>query len=207
MIRFKHQIPFYGILVFVLAYYIASRFYPGGNVQNSMQKGFDWIHNYWCDLLETKAINGEANLAKPIALVALFLLLTSLGFFFYFFPKFFPAKRNVWDKIIVNFGVISVLLTSLITTDFHDYTIGISSALGIVALIGIFISLKHHFKKNYFWFGWFSLLVLVANNVMYYTRIGEWYLPLMQKIGFATLLFWITWVTYGFREQSEKTLV
>jgi hypothetical protein len=56
--------------------------------------------------------------------------------------------------------------------------------------LGIFISLKYHSKRLYLITGWMALSILIVNNLMYYTRMGEYYLPLMQKIGFAAVLTW-----------------
>jgi len=186
-------LPLYGILIFFVLYILSASFYPGGNVADKMQTGFDWFHNYWCDLLETKAMNGQNNAAKPLAVVALILLLVSLGYLFFLFPKHFPINSNkarIWNKIITYAGASSVFLTYFITTSFHDYTIGISSFLGLLAMLGIFISLKYHSKRSYLITGWMALGLLLLNNLMYYTRMGEFYLPLMQKVGFAAVLTW-----------------
>eukprot|EP01041_Mallomonas_annulata_P035984 gene35984-59008_t len=59
---------------------------------NQNAKGFSWVHNFWCNLLNETAINGEKNSARPIALVAMLVLSASLSLFWIIFPKDLAVK-------------------------------------------------------------------------------------------------------------------
>ncbi|HEV7621655.1 MAG TPA: hypothetical protein VGO09_07980, partial [Flavisolibacter sp.] len=50
--------PVFGSFAFIILYIIATIYYPGGSQANNVSKGFSWVHNYWCNLLNEKAING-----------------------------------------------------------------------------------------------------------------------------------------------------
>jgi hypothetical protein len=60
----------------------ASMLYPGGSQADLQSVGYDWIHNYWCNLMNDQAMNGQSNPAKPFAVVAMVILCLSLLVFF-----------------------------------------------------------------------------------------------------------------------------
>lgn len=74
-------IPFTGILLFILLYLLAALLYPGGSQVNSNSKGFSWLNNYWCNLLNYKAINGEYNAGRNAANFGMFILAATLSVF------------------------------------------------------------------------------------------------------------------------------
>src|SRR3954449_6164304 len=63
-------LPLFGIILFLLLYFIATLYYPGGAQFDKTTKGFSWTQNYWCNLLNENAINGLPNPARPIAITA-----------------------------------------------------------------------------------------------------------------------------------------
>ena len=136
-------LPVLGIITFVLLYIIAALNYPGGSAFNKQSTGFSWAHNFWCTLLNDQAINGEANPAKPIAMVAMLVLCFSLGVFWWLFPRYTGAERNY--KMIIPISGILSMITGLL----------------------LFTPLDH------------DLII---------------YLPIVQKITFATILIWFCWV-------------
>ncbi|PIQ21332.1 MAG: hypothetical protein COW65_09725 [Cytophagales bacterium CG18_big_fil_WC_8_21_14_2_50_42_9] len=93
--------PLFGSTLFLLLYFVATLYYPGGSQFDKNTKGFSWAHNYWCNLLNENAINGQPNPARPIALTAMMVLCLTLTVFWYLFPIQADLKKtarivNVW---------------------------------------------------------------------------------------------------------------
>ncbi|MBK8192178.1 MAG: hypothetical protein IPK76_02765 [Lewinellaceae bacterium] len=186
----SNQIPIIGILIFISLYIYSASLYPGGSQADTNSPGFDWFHNYWCNLLNPQAMNGMPNPARPYAIFAMLILCLSLAFFFNSFTQNYPINKN-WDVTINVSGIVSMLCAVLIFSDWHDRMTSVSSAFGLVVLIGIFVGLYRHNKKKHIWTGLFSAILLAINNYIYYSGNYLYYLPFLQKITFAVVLVWI----------------
>lgn len=199
--------PFIGIVIFFLLYIYAAYLYPGGSTVNPKHPGFDWFHNYWCDLMNTLAKNGVTNPARSVAQVALVLLAISLGTLFYLFPKYFPSMRTKgakWEKIVAFAGLSAVLITMFISTDFHDVVIGLGGFLGLLAFLGILVVFKRHNMRIYMFWGWISVFLLVINVIMFFTRWGEYYLPFAQKVAFFIVLSWFGFISWFMVKKAQQ---
>ncbi len=198
--------PLFGILLYILLYVIATLFYPGGNQVNKNSKGFSWTQNYWCNLLNENAINGQHNSARPIALTAMLVLCISLATFWYIFPKQIFKKKS--NKLIIQIsGFISVTIGIFLFTVFHDYIINIATGFGLIALTGTFIGLYKIKWFNLFWMGLFTIILIAVNNLLYYNPKLIWYLPVVQKITFAYFLLWIGLIDFRLYKQSISILI
>lgn len=183
-------IPIVGIPCFVLLYVYASLYYPGGSQADPQSTGFSWVHNYWCNLLNQNAINGQPNPAQPIAMIAMVGLSLSLAVFWYQFPMI--SIHNVLLTRITQFAGIAAMATALLLNSSldHDMITNLASLLGLVAVVGTLIIL-HRLRWNaVFWFGTMNLLLVILNNVLYYSPDLISFLPLIQKISFAAFLVW-----------------
>lgn len=182
--------PLFGILAFVCLYIVATFFYPGGSQVHKSSKGFSWTQNYWCNLLNENAINGEHNSAKPLAMIAMFILCLTIVNFWYIFPvrTGLPKKSRLLIQVS---GVLSMTIGMFLFTDFHDMVINVASFFGMIATIGIILGLRKLKWKNLFWLGNFNLVLVVLNNVLYYGEGLKLYLPVLQKITFLFFLLWI----------------
>lgn len=189
----KHFVQFFttiGILLFLSLYYYASTLYPGGSQANLTSVGFDWMHNYWCNLLNEQAMNGQLNPARPIAITALFLLCLSLAAFFMQFANKLSTNR-LWKMAIQRSGAIALFFTLLIFTQFHDLMTTLASLFGSVTVIGIIWSI-HKSKMSLFkWSGVLCILLMGLNNYIYYSEHWLAYLPFIQKITFVIVLAWV----------------
>jgi hypothetical protein len=155
-----------------------------------MQTGFDWVHNYWCNLLNEHGLNGELNPARPFAIGATLILCTGIGLFFYGFSGFLPLSKR-WNRLIRYAGIVSLLLAALIITELHDSIILSSSLAGLMALLGVLKTI-HYYQLNIFiWTGYACIGLIAMCNVSYYTHFGLAWLPLIQKIAFLCILIWI----------------
>jgi hypothetical protein len=175
----------------MLMYFIATLHYPGGSQIDKTAKGFSWTQNYGCNLLNENAINGQYNTARPFALGAMVILSITLALFWYIFPQQADLKRNSRMTIQVS-GLLSMLIASLLFTDYHDMVINIASFFGLIATIGTFVALYKLNWTGLFWVGMFNLVLFAMNNILYYGEGLRFYLPVVQKITFLYFLFWIS---------------
>jgi hypothetical protein len=184
-------IPLVGIPLFVLLYICASFYYPGGSQADVQSAGFSWVNNYWCNLLNITAINGQTNAAQPIALTAMVVLCISLAAFWFLFPLI--SLQKVLQIRITQFtGVAAVGMALLLSSSLdHDLVTNLASLLGLVAVVGTLIGLRQLKWDRLFWFGMMNLLLVLLNNFLYYNSELIRYLPLIQKISFVAFLVWL----------------
>ena len=179
-----------GIVLFLACYFIAAHYYPGGSAINRTSRGFDWVHNYWCDLLTQTAINGEQNEARGIALLAMVFLFSALNIFWFFLTQFFHERR--FNKLIIRCtGIISVFVLMFIFTSFHDVIVGVGGALMAVPLAATLKELYNNKLIGLCLFGCVCILLILLNFFMYMTHWWIIALPLIQKL---TLLLFLVWV-------------
>lgn len=185
--------PLIGSFLFVILYVIAAFLYPGGSGADKNAIGYSWTNNYWCNLLSEKAINGQTNTARPVAITAMFILGLSLFTFWISFPALTQLKK--YHKLLIQLAGTVCMLTSflLLTSIDHDLAINTSSAFGLIAIFGTLIALYQLKWKWLFAIGLFDLLLVVLNNYLYHSN-EMMYLPVVQKISFLSFLVWICFI-------------
>lgn len=179
-----------GILCYILLYVCAAYLYPGGSQAAAHSVGFDWMHNYWCDLLNAHAINGAINPARPLAIAASMILAGTVAYYFYTFPQ----KRMLlapWHHFTRYGGILAMACAALLFTPYHDLVSIIGGFFGILALVGIFKALIQSGHKSLLRLGLWCMLLILLNNLIYFTTFGISALPLLQKF---TLLFIFSWI-------------
>ncbi len=188
------MIPLFGTVLFATLYFIATLNYPGGSQFDKNAVGFSWANNYWCNLLNDHAINGQFNTAQPIALAALLILCFSLTFFWFQFPKYTLLSK--YGKLTIQIcGTLAMTSGILLFTNLdHDFITNLASLFGLIAMTGTLFGLHKNGWKMLYYFGLFNLLLVGLNNFLYYNKDLIVYLPLVQKITFATFLFWICFI-------------
>ena len=196
--------PIFGTVLFVVLYIIAAVLYPGGSQVDKNSVGFSWLNNYWCNLLNENAINGQHNPAKPVALAGMFVLCLTLTFFWFLFPRQINVSRNL--KLVIQIsGTLAMTIAFFLFTNInHDLVTNLASTFGLIATVGTFVGL---YKKKWFGlftFGLLNILLVVANNYVYYTKGLIIYLPLIQKISFAAFLIWIGCIDVNLFWMAEK---
>jgi hypothetical protein len=184
-----------GIILFFCLYFTAALNYPGGSKANAYSVGFSWTNNYWCDLLDQRAINGEVNSARPISLSAMGVLCFTLTAFWYWVPTFMGmGKSGVW---IIRWSGFAAMATSVfLFFGPHDRIINIASFFGIISVIGTLAGLHMLKWKNQFWAGILNLGLVGMNNIFYYNPDLLTYLPVLQKLTFIAFLSWVFSVSY-----------
>jgi len=185
--------PTLGICLFVVLYVLAACQYPGGSNANRTAVGFSWQHNYWCDLLGDVGKNGVINPARPIALAAMLVLCGSLAFFWWLLPYLY-GQNSRFIRLSQWTGTLSMGVILFIGTTYHDVVMNVAGGLGVVSLLATFVGL---YRNRLFYsaaFGLLCILLVGANNYVYYSLQYINYLPVIQKITFALFLMWITLV-------------
>jgi hypothetical protein len=195
--------PVIGICFFIILYFIAAALYPGGSEINRSAKGFSWRHNYWCDLLETHAENGEPNTARPVAIAAMAILCISVGSFWYFVPRLFAFNPFI-KKIIQWTGILSMSIIVFLQADFHDIVINTAGLSGIIAITGTLIGLYKNHSYLLFVAGVLCLLLFFLNNYIYYTKQLIYYLPVIQKISFLLFLLWFSLIAIHLFQKTRS---
>lgn len=189
--KFSLLIPTFGIVLFALLYGYAASLYPGGSQANEHSIGFSWVHNYWCNLLNSQSINGQPNMAKPIATTAMAVLCFSLMLFFIQFAQQ-VVKSLFWKRVISLGGIITMFSAFFISfPKIHDLMTILSSLSGVFVVIGLIKTIYQQAKPIYKFSGLGCIALLGLNNVIYYSSYGLYYLPLLQKLTFAFVLLWI----------------
>jgi hypothetical protein len=193
---FWQLLPLFGSILFMLLYFIATLYYPGGNQFDKNTKGFSWTQNYWCNLLNENAINGLPNAARPVALTAMTFLCLALSLFWYYFPVQVGFKKR--ERLIIQLsGCLAMLFGSFLFTSLHDIIINVATLFGLVALTGTFIGLRKLQWVKLFWMGLFNIILIGLNNLFYYNINLLFYLPVVQKITFLYFLLWVCCINAG----------
>lgn len=197
------MIPPGGAVLFAALYLLAAYFYPGGSQVDAHAPGFSWINNYWCNLLNEKAINGQPNSARPVALLATIVLSITFSAFW----LLFAGRSNtgkVLKFVIGASGILSMVAGFfLFTATDHDLVTNLASAFGLVAVIGTLIGLYTMKWQGFFAYGLANLLLVAANNYVYYNKELLPYLPIIQKITFAAFLIWISLISLRLRRRKQ----
>jgi hypothetical protein len=183
--------PVIGIAIFVILYLLATRYYPGGSQADRTSVGFSWANNYWCNLLDKKAINGSENISRPIAMMGMLVLLLSLSVFFYVVPYYSEINDRL-KRMTIFSGITCVATVLFLETGYHDLVLNIAGVFGFIAFGGI-VSIMLKMK----WYGlalagFINLFLVAINNLLYYNQEWIQFLPTVQKITFLSFLIWIS---------------
>ncbi|POY39301.1 hypothetical protein C3K47_02045 [Solitalea longa] len=183
--------PTFGTILFVVLYVVATLFYPGGSQVDKSSIGFSWINNYWCNLLNENAINGRHNPAKPIAMTGMFVLCLTLTNFWFLFSRHINIGKSIRLVIQISGAIAMTIAFFLFTNINHDIVTNLASTFGFIATVGTFIGLYKTKWYGLFAFGLLNILLIGLNNYLYYNNGLIIYLPIVQKISFATFLIWV----------------
>jgi hypothetical protein len=198
----KHSILL-GIIISLLLLFIATWYYPGGSQVDKNSVGYDWKNNYISNLFGKNAVNGSHNSARFWAIGGMIFFSASFAIFFVEFSKKIPAKGA--SKIIKYVGAGGMFFTFLIATPLHDIMITIASTM---FLIGMFYITVFVLKSRLHLFKW---LCIVGLLVFYYTLYlygsnSFKYLPIMQKINFATTIALILGLAYFTKKEDFQPI-
>lgn len=184
-------VPLAGIILFICLYIIATKVYPGGSQADKNAKGFSWLDNYWCNLLNEYAMNGEPNTARPVAFAGMCVLCISLVTFWIMFPVYAGFTKR--GKLTMQLsGSLAMSIGFFLFTNLHDMIINLAMLCGLIAIAGTFAGLHKLKWRRLIGFGILNLLLVVVNNILYYGDGLLVYLPVVQKVTFLSFLLWIS---------------
>lgn len=188
-----------GISIAVLLLLMATFVYPGGSLADKDSVGFVWSKNFISNLFAAKAVNDSDNPSRVWADTGMIFLAVSFALFFVKFSKKIPVKSAA--NVIKYLGAGGMLFTFLIVTPLHDVMITISSTLFLVSLfyITVFIlkSRLHLFKILCI------LCLLIFYVTLYLYGSGNYdFLPIMQKITFASTLLLVLGLEYFTKKED-----
>jgi predicted neutral ceramidase superfamily lipid hydrolase len=184
-------VPLFGTIIFAALYIVATVLYPGGSQVDKTSVGFSWVNNYWCNLLNENAINGQPNPAKAVAITGMVVLCFTLTFFWFLFSRHIEMDRVLRLVIQISGTLAMAIAFFLFSSINHDVITNLASLFGVIATIGVYVGLYKVRWLRLFAFGLFNILLVLANNYVYHTEGLIVYLPVLQKITFAYFLTWI----------------
>lgn len=182
--------PALGIAVYFLLFYVAAGLYPGGSQADLRSAGYSWINNYWCELMNHEAMNGQLNPGAGYAIIAMMFAGSAIGVFFYRLPlycKTTTSKARIIRISAALTGISGVMLFG----DFHNPALLCFNLATLVTLVVALIILLENSRKAFFAAGLLSMTLVQINNVMYYLRLGVQHIPWFQKIAISAVLFWV----------------
>lgn len=192
-LRWLDILILFGIALFFIGFYYSTYLYPGGSVVDPSSTSYSWLHNYWCDLTGVENIRLETNGARAIALPAILILCFSMGLFFIRFALTYGSGKL--KKLLLISGPVTMALATLIFTELHNEMIIISSLVGLVTVYALMKILNRAAMPSFKYAAIGCGVLLVINNIIYYTRFGIYFLPVVQKLTFTFILVWIFTLT------------
>ncbi len=190
--KYLPYFPIFGLGLYIIVFTFAASLYPGGSINHPNANGYSFYHNLLCDAMDPITQSGIINNARFMAVISHLILSFTMISFFYILPKIFPVKnRNT--KLIAYFGIASMIVFIFMYTEYHDLLVTITGVLGTIAMIPFFIELRHFKNKGLKQIAYlcFSLSIIVF--LIFETKIGFYYLPIVQKITFAVDSCWVIW--------------
>lgn len=175
-------------LLALLFMIIAVELYPGGSPHNPNAQGFSMLHNYWCNLLDEYALNGQINPARRFAISAGLLGSTALfGFMFVVLQKY--ALRPLHVRM-ASAGLGSSLAGAVfLFTPWHNYFVTLL-IMGLIVYGYILARPVWLFSTPTTRIALLlTAAMLVATAFLYYMGIALSLLPLMQELSFLLLVF------------------
>ena len=179
--------------LFLLCYLMAAARYPGGSWVDPGQPGFSWRHNYLCDLLDTRAVNGALNTGRYWARAALGLLCAGLLLLWYHLPDL--TRGPAWRQRLLRYSGLAALGTTVfLSSGTHDLTVRTAGVFGLLGLVLLISGLWKAGRRALSGLGMWCLGIFIVNYAIYETGNYLGLLPLIQKITFASFLAWFVWL-------------
>ena len=195
-------LPTVGCCLFLLLITIASINYPGGSEVEECSAGYSWVHNYLCDVIADVSHSNSHHHFHKVGLAAMICLCGGISMFFFYFPDWMKVQ-GPWRFVIKWMGLISMISAMFIFTDLHNIMIAVSSVLALPALLGVFNILYHRKLFLFFNAGILILILLVINNVIYYTDYMVQWLPQLQKLTCLAIIVWIMYMNWQLVQKAN----
>lgn len=203
---------------FVVLMALAMAHYPGGNIWARGEPGYDFWHNFWCDLLRERAYNGQPNLLAPsLAQAAMLTLAVAIAALFLVAPGLFPTRRRL-GVLVSSLGVASALGLAFVSVvsnglfpRLHGTTVLVAGPAGLLAVIGTLIGvLREQVRSQRSLALGIALLVAALISLIQYAREYVWsapsseWLPRSQKVATLLALVWMCVVSFEAARRTRR---
>lgn len=192
--KYYPYFPIFGLVSYVIVFVLATYQYPGGSTNIPYSEGHSYFHNFLCDLTLPVAFNGLENPAMELAIFGHLLLSFAMISFFYILPEIFDS-RNLNTRLIRFMGMSTIFVFVLMFTNLHDYIVTATGILGSLALIPFFIELHKSEMNGLKFLAYACFFMSLIVFISFETKIGFYFLPLLQKITFILDAWWVIWVS------------
>ena len=176
--------------MYIVLYTLGALEYNGGSFNYPNSHAYSFSHNLLCDLLLPMSINGQINDGRTLGIISHIILSVSMMGFFYILPKIFSIQnRNT--QLTRSLGILAMLIFSFMFTEYHDTIVLLTGIIGTMALIPFFLEFKTYegtLLKGYAIFCFFMSMIVFISFI---SKIGYYYLPLLQKITFVIDAIWV----------------
>lgn len=197
----QKNIVLIGIVLSVLCLIAASLRYPGGSPKDSRSVGFQWTENYISDMLDYKAVNGEDNTVRPLAVTGVLLMGLSTGLAFVRFARKTGVKK--YSLVIRYGGLLMIFMTALgAIPAMHDVSVSLNIILNLLVFFYVMVVLL---RSPFPVFKALSVVFLASfygASYMFGTKTGLEYMPLVQKVTHVIQIVWILGLEYFTREED-----
>jgi hypothetical protein len=190
MRRVAGIVPIVGVAAFVALYFYAALLYSAATTADPASRGYQHLHNYWCDLYDTVTYTGQVNASRPYAMAATLIMTVVLAFFFVSVTALFAPLRRLCLVVRVA-GVLSMVIASLIFTPLHDLVIKVGVPLGAVAIVGTCVGMARQRAWGLVALAIVAVTVCVGDYAIWVMGLLHFYQPMIQKAAFALFFLWV----------------
>jgi len=192
--RFFKYLPTFAAFWFFVLSFVAILLYPGGTQIDPNTAGFSWQHNYWCELLNSQAANGQPNPGMPFAAIGMCFLGISMSAFFYSLPVYCPTTKG--QQMIVRFcSLIASTFACLLFTGYHHVMLLGFSIFTFLTILTALIILAEARQYPGFSAGITVFIMIQGSNLIYYLNWHKEILPWFQKLTIFLTAFWVVWLS------------
>ncbi len=196
-----------GVVGFSLLMTVAILLYPGGNLWDHSQSGYDFWNNFWCDLLRQRAYNGVPNRFSPrLAQGAMLVLALAMGAYFSAVTCLLEPRGGLRRLVPVLgvCGAVGLAVVSLLSGGshpaLHGVTVLVAGPTGTSAVVATLVGLvtSRGTSRLSVWLGALMLgaslfaLAQFAREFVFSAPSSKW-LPFSQKLATLLALGWM-WV-------------
>lgn len=179
---------------YLIVFTLAAIVYPGGSESNPNAVGYSLFHNFLCDAMLVITPGGELNPARSLATISHLILSGTMILFFFLLPMIFDwTNRNT--VLIRYVGMLTMTVFVFMYTDIHDHIVTATGILGTVALVPFFIEMRRYPGGGLKILAYVCFILSIIVFFSFETKIGFYYLPLLQKITFVFDAWWVIWVS------------
>jgi hypothetical protein len=206
--RIVWSLAAFGVLVSTSA-----ALYPGGTWQRRGSVGFSFWHNFWCDLLSTRALNGQSNLLGAVLARAAFACFAFA--LFWFWPlvatRANPERPHAMARSLGRFGALSLLAVALVPAAtsqlINGVAVVVSACASLAAVCTLLPGLSRRREHTAVGLAAATLVVFVVCLVDYVSRGalgGAAWLAGAQKIATTLLLAFMVHVLIRERASAAR---